>query len=401
MELSADIAWALSWLVGAALLTRLALWWRYRPTELNDDQLGDLPRLAVVIPAFNEGAMVRQAIASALASGYPRDRLEVIVVDDGSTDDTGWHIDRAARLDDRVTAVHLPRNRGKRHALHTGFTRAVARGVEVVATLDSDSQLTEGSLQRLVAPLVQDAAVGGVAGKVVALNRSHNILTRMLGVRYILGFDFVRAYQSELRTVWCCPGALQAYRLALIAPFLDAWRDQTFLGAACTNGDDHAMTNLVLSLGADTVYQANAVVETVVPSTYSRLCRMYIRWGRSATREGLRALRFAPSRAARLGPLRGPLMLVDAILQPLTVLARAGGLAGACVLAIFNPSALAAGALGTTVFALGYCLVFLRSERSLETLFGVLYAWFAMLALPWVQPFATLTVRSNGWMTRA
>ena len=74
---------------------------------------------------------------------------------------------------------------------------------------------------------MRDSQVAGVAGKVSVYNRYDNVLTRMLGVRYILGFDFIRAYQSVLKTVWC-PGALQAYRLSVIAPKLSAWRDQRF-----------------------------------------------------------------------------------------------------------------------------------------------------------------------------
>jgi len=384
--------------LGAILGARLLLWWVYRPTQTVEDDA--LPRLAVVIPAFNEGPMVRRAIESALQSRYPADRLHVIVVDDGSTDDTAAHIALAV-VPGRVTALSLPDNRGKRHALHAGFCLARNLGVDVVVTVDSDSVVPPDSLAALVSPLVLDGRVGAVAGKVVAYNRRRNLLTRMLGVRYILGFDFIRAYQSVLRTVWCCPGALQAYRFAIIAPHLDAWRDQRFLGAQCTNGDDHAMTNLVLSLGHDTVYQSTATVETLVPATYARLCKMYVRWGRSATREGLRALRFAPRRAASLGLLRGSLVLIDAVLQPLTVLARVLGLGAAVALGALSPIGLAQAVAATTLVALVYCAVFLRSEPTIEALFGLLYAWFALIALPWIQPFATLTVRRNGWMTRA
>ena len=397
---------ALASAVVIAFATRIALWWSYsprcRPIDASTDTTA-LPELTVVIPAFNEGPMVRRSIESVLASDYPADKLHLIVVNDGSSDDTAAHIDAAVREHGaRVDAIHLPHNRGKRHALYAGFKRA--RG-QVVATLDSDSEVEPGALANLVAPLVADAdagepRVGGVGGKVVALNRSSNWLTRMLGVRYILGFDFVRAYQSQLRTVWCLPGALQAYRLDLIRPHLESWRDQTFLGAQCTNGDDHAMTNLVLSLGADTAYQSNAVVHTEVPETYRRLSKMYVRWGRSATREGLRALRFAPARALRLGHWRGALMLLDAVLQPLTLLARVVGLGAALAVTLTSPVAVLAGLAWTAAFALIYTLIFLRSERSTEALFGVLYAFFAMVALPWVQPFATLTVRRNGWMTR-
>ncbi|MGB0592261.1 MAG: glycosyltransferase family 2 protein [Myxococcota bacterium] len=384
--------------IGAVLALRMLLWARYRPTAVHSEDAK--PLLTVVIPAFNEGPMVRRAIDSVLASDYPQDRLHLIVVDDGSTDDTAHHI-RCAAVGERVTVLTLPQNRGKRHALYAGFTAAHARGAEVVATVDSDSIVPPDSLAALVAPLANRPGVAAVAGKVTAHNRGQNLLTRMLGVRYILGFDFIRAYQSVLKTVWCCPGALQAYRVSVIAPHLEAWRDQRFLGAHCTNGDDHAMTNLVLSLGHDAVYQSTALVETIVPSTYAGLCKMYIRWGRSATREGLRALHYAPARAMRLGPLVGTLVLLDALLQPLTVLARVVTLAIVVTVGTLHPWGLMQALVVTTGIALLYGVIFLRSERSWDAGFALLYAWFALLALPWVQPFATLTVRRNGWMTRA
>ncbi|MEC9072463.1 MAG: glycosyltransferase, partial [Myxococcota bacterium] len=348
-------------LVLVAWSSRVILWWRYDPMEPTPEELSDLPTLTVVIPAFNEGVGVARAIESVLESDYPQERLHVIAVNDGSTDDTGAHIDRlATRWPQRVTAIHLPRNQGKRHALYAGHSRAAS---EIVATLDSDSQLLPHSLSHLVTPLVRDPEVAGVAGKVLAMNRRENLLTRMLGVRYILGFDFVRAYQSQLRTVWCCPGALQAYRRDLIAPHLEAWRDQRFLGARCTNGDDHAMTNLVLSLGHSTVYQSNAEVRTVVPSAYGKLCRMYTRWGRSATREGLRALAFAGDRALSLGPVRGSLMLLDALLQPLTIAARLVGLGAMMWLLYAHPMMVVSSAVVTTLVAVAYAVIFLRSER--------------------------------------
>lgn len=385
-------------LIVFALVSRVVLWLAYRPVHLTPAERAALPSLTVVIPAYNEGPGVRRTVESVLASAYPADRLTVIAVNDGSKDDTGAYLDAAARAcPDRVTALHLPDNRGKRHALYEGFSRATS---ELVATLDSDSVVPPDSLAQLVAPLFRHRRVAGVAGKVLVHNRAKNLLTRMLGVRYILGFDFVRAYQSALRTVWCCPGALQAYRRAVIAPHLVRWRDQRFLGARCTNGDDHAMSNLVLSLGHDTVYQSNAPVLTLVPECYVKLCKMFIRWGRSATREGLRALAFTPRRAIALGPLRGPLVAFDALMQPLGIFTRLASFVGALVLLALAPSWWLKAALATTVVAILYGLVFLRSERSTEALFGVLYAWFALFALSWVQPFATLTVRKNGWMTR-
>ncbi len=384
---------------------RIGLWLAYRPAPRDQT-----PTLTVVVPAYNEGPGVRQTIESLLASDYPRDRLRVIAVNDGSKDDTGIALDRTradllARGDDRLTVIHLPKNMGKRHALHTGFKQA---DTELVATVDSDSYVLADTLANLVAPFATPH-VGGVAGKVLVANRETNLLTRMLHVRYVLGFDFVRAYQDKLASVWCCPGALQAYRRSVIAPHLDRWLDQRFLGARCTNGDDHAMTNLVLSLGCDTRYQGNAVVYTLVPETYKRLSKMFLRWARSATREGLLALAFVPGRMATLSRrAKNPVtavthpigMALDAIAQPVSVGLRFASIFFGVGLALLHPLILAKTLIASTLIALPYAAVYLRSERHTDVLFGVLYGWFALFALFWIQPLAVITVRKNGWMTR-
>lgn len=386
------------------VLVRVGLWLAYRPTPR-----GALPTLTVVVPAYNEGPGVRKTIESLLASDYPRERLRVIAVNDGSKDDTGQALDQTlAHLrslgEERLTVVHLAQNRGKRGALYEGFTRATT---ELVATVDSDSFVLADTLANLVAPFA-DPRVAGVAGKVLVANREKNLLTRMLHVRYLLGFDFVRAYQSQLASVWCCPGALQAYRRDVIAPHLDAWNGQRFLGARCTNGDDHALTNLVLSLGHDTRYQATAAVYTIVPTTYIRLAKMFLRWARSAAREGLLAMRYVPRRMLTLArrsrgaaTVTWPIaMALDALSQPVAVGLRFASLFFGAGLLLLHPLLLLKALIATTLIALPYAAVYLRSERSSDVLFGVLYGWFAVFMLFWIQPLAVVTVRKNGWMTR-
>jgi hyaluronan synthase len=94
------------------LLMRTLLWLRYRPFAAA--AVEDAPLLSVIIPAYNEGEMVESSIASVAAARYPRGRLEVIAIDDGSTDDTWRHIERAAaRFPGMVTPVRLPENRAQ------------------------------------------------------------------------------------------------------------------------------------------------------------------------------------------------------------------------------------------------------------------------------------------------
>ncbi len=237
-------------LMGTLLLTfRTALLFRYRETAAADH--GNAPMLTVIIPAYNEGPMVGQTIDSIAQANYPRDRLEIFVIDDGSRDDTWEHISAAAkRHPELVTPLRFPENRGKRAALEAGFVRA--RG-EIAVTIDSDSVIEPQTLLELAGPF-RDLKVGAVAGKVAAYNRRDGLIPRMLHVRFILSFDMLRAIQSTYGTVYCCPGALSAYRLSAVHKVLKRWSQQTFLWAPRTFGEDRALTNFILEQGLNTVY---------------------------------------------------------------------------------------------------------------------------------------------------
>ncbi|EQD43413.1 Glycosyl transferase, family 2 domain protein, partial [mine drainage metagenome] len=97
------------------LLFRTLLWYRYRTPRSAD--MEQAPLLTVIIPAYNEGPMVARSIHSVAQARYPRERLEIIVVDDGSRDDTWMHIEQTAALyPGLVTTLRFERNRGKRRA---------------------------------------------------------------------------------------------------------------------------------------------------------------------------------------------------------------------------------------------------------------------------------------------
>ena len=268
-------------------LVRTVLWLRYKPYPLPS---GPLPRVTVIIPAFNEGAMVEKAIYAAAASDYPADRLEIICIDDGSKDDTWTYIDRAQRrYPQLIKAIRFPKNRGKKEGLYAGFTQG--RG-EFFVTIDSDSIIKPDTVRQVIAPMLQDHKVGAVAGNVKVFNRVRSLMGRMLAVRFVLAFDFLRASQSMYGFVTCTPGALSAYRAGALKPILEEWRRQTFMGRPANIGEDRALTNLVLRQGYYTVYQRSALVYTKVPETYRGLVRMYLRWDRTNFRENWVQLKF-------------------------------------------------------------------------------------------------------------
>jgi len=373
------------------MLVRTLFWLRYRPCAAATP--GDAPSLTVVIPAYNEGAMVEIAIASVAAASYPRERLEIIAVDDGSTDDTWRYVRRAAeRFPSLVTALRLPRNQGKRAALAEAFRRA--RG-EIVVTVDSDSEIEPQALLAIAGPF-RDAKVGAVAGKVAVRNRAAGLIPRMLHVRFVLSFDLLRAAQSYFRTVYCCPGALAAYRISVVHQVLPEWERQRFLGVDCTYGEDRALTNCILGAGYDTVYQRNAVVHTIVPLTYRGLCRMYLRWDRSYIREELRFARVVWTRP----PLWRALALYESTVTNLRFPIAYLSIGLMVAHAFDDPTAILRMLLAIMVVSLLYVLYYLRSERSWDFVFGILYAYFSFFALTWIFPYAALTVRAKGWLTR-
>jgi hyaluronan synthase len=382
------------WLcMGLVLLSiRTFLWLTYRPFPFcPDDQL---PFVTVIIPAYNEGAMVERAIDSVARSDYPEERLEIIAVDDGSRDATWQYMQSAARRHPgRIAAVQFAANRGKRAALSEGFRRATG---SIVVTMDSDSILQREALRALVAPFVS-SRVGAVAGHVAVLNRRASLLTRMLQVRFVLGFDFLRSAQSTYGTVYCCPGALSAYRIDAVRAVLPRWERQTFLGVPCTYGEDRALTNMLLEQGYDSVYQCNAVVHTLVPDTYAKACKMLLRWTRSYIREEFHFL----SRVVWKRPrVKRTFALAEGVVANLRYPVGYAAIVLWVFRAYQDPQTVLRMLFAVGAAAGFYSLYYLRSERSWDFVYGILYAYFSLFFLTWIFPYALLTVKARGWLTR-
>jgi len=370
---------------------RTVLWATYRPYPLTP---GPLPSLTIIIPVYNEGAMVAKAIDSAAASDYPAAKLEIILIDDGSTDDTWDYIAQAReRHSQLLSTIRFPKNRGKKEALYAGFTRAKG---EILVTLDSDSVMKPEALRHLVAPLLQDPQIGAVAGNVKVYNRHQSLMGKMQAVRFV-NLDYLRASQSRYRTVVCTPGSLSAYRRAALRPILAAWRDQTFLGAPCYHTEDRALTNFILRQGYFTYYQRPAVVYTLVPETYKGVCRMYLRWERGNARESLVQLGYLFTRYRRQYRLLPIVEFFLAQLEyPLTLLFF--GLLLASILAY--PLMLFKFLTVLAIASLLNLLYYIWLERDLDFIYGVIYGYYAFFLLQWIYPYAWATVRHRGWLTR-
>ncbi len=128
------------------------------------------PTLSVVMPAFNERATIHAALARVLEA--PVDSIEIVVVDDGSTDGTRELLTRGVALDPRVRVILHDKNRGKGAALRTGFGEARGRFVVVQ---DADLEYDPNDFAQLLEPLIAGQA-DVVYGSRFAGGGAHRVL---------------------------------------------------------------------------------------------------------------------------------------------------------------------------------------------------------------------------------
>ena len=182
-------------------------------------------------------------------------------------------------------------------------------------------------------------------------------------------------------------------------PVLDQWLNQTWLGGKARAGEDHAMTNFILSQGYNVRYQRSARVWTKSPTKYMSLCKMFLRWARSNVRETAHTWSYVFGKFHR-GNANG--IRFNFIMSALGMWLPYPLLAAALVLSVFMPSIFGLKLLAMCVTGASFSMLFyLVRERSLHAIFAIVYGFYATLLLCWVWPYALMTSHKSIWMTRS
>ncbi len=213
----------------------------------------------VVVPAYNEAAGIEAAVRSLVASDVP---VEVIVVDDGSTDGTADLVE-SLRLPG-VRVIRRP-NGGKPAALNTGIAAA---SYEIVVMVDGDTVFERDTVRRLLQPF-GDRRVGAVSGNAKVGNR-RGLLGRWQHIEYVVGFNLDRRMFDLAECMPTVPGAVGAFRRTALRRIGGV--------SEVTLAEDTDLTMALCRDGWRVVYEENAVAWTEAPATLGALWRQRYRW---------------------------------------------------------------------------------------------------------------------------
>ena len=219
--------------------------------------------ISVVIAAFNEEKVIANTLRSLLGADYEGD-LEVIVVDDGSGDQTAQEVERVASEDRRV---HLLRqeNHGKARALQRALT-VVRNGI--VVFLDADTNCQRDTLRQLVQPFA-DAKIGAVSGH-AKVGNLRSFIAKCQALEYTVGFNLDRRAYNLWNCITVVPGAISAIRKSAI--------DEAGGLSLDTLAEDTDLTLALHKRGQRIVYVPDAIAWTEAPETVRTLARQRFRW---------------------------------------------------------------------------------------------------------------------------
>ena len=189
------------WMVGASIF-----YWRYERGSPQEPVLKRYPMVSVLIPGRNEEESIRETVEGVLAQTYPN--LEIIVINDASTDRTLEIVQELAAAHDRVRYLSLRENMGKANAMNYAFF--MSRG-EILVCIDADCILDPQAVTWMVAPFVKNNRVGAVTGNPRVKNRT-SLLAKVQTAEYASVIGLIKRTQRLLGKVMTISGVIAAFR---------------------------------------------------------------------------------------------------------------------------------------------------------------------------------------------
>jgi N-acetylglucosaminyltransferase len=236
------------------------------------------PTVTIVVPLFNEGRSIYDTVLSLLEQDYPREKLQVIVVDDCSTDDSfEWASKAAGEYPGLVQVLKNPHNMGKRKGINHAVRAATS---EIIVSVDSDVIVDRQALRQLICRF-SSPDIAAVGGRVHVTNANENWLSRMQTIKYFFGQEMLKNLERSMHSVMCLSGCLTAYRRHVLLELEPILEDRNVFGVAIKYGEDRFLTRQIVKAGYRTLMTMDAYCYTKAPTTLTGYFNQQLRWKRS------------------------------------------------------------------------------------------------------------------------
>lgn len=245
--------------VFVALLAVLDKWKDITKTKKTDGFDG---LVSVIIPAYNEAVVVEKTIKSVLAGDYQK--IEIIAVNDGSTDNTLLVLQKCRAEDKRVLVVNKE-NSGKADSINVGIRESHG---QVLVVIDADTVFDKKTIKKLVRHFL-NPEIGAVAGNVKVGNKV-NWLTKIQGIEYTTSQNLDRRAFDLINGITVVPGAIGAWRKSLVEKLGGFGTD--------TLAEDADLTYSIIESGSKIIYEEKAVAYTEAPENLSSFVKQRFRW---------------------------------------------------------------------------------------------------------------------------
>lgn len=341
-----------------------------------DGDYDHLPSITVSIPAYNEAGTITDTIEGILdqADAYPND-VEVVVCDDGSTDDTWEILQWLESVSDSVVAIQQE-NAGSAAARNN----ALAHGSnEIVISMDADTVLADDVIHKVGAAFRENPDAVAVGTNVGVLNPKESIWARMQVFNYLLAMELGRMFQSQLGYVLVLSGGCSAFRRDVLED-VGGWTDHRYFS------DDYDLTVRIARHGK-VVFRPDINAYTDVPTTLRALWKQRLLWRQRGVTVTLVHLRKQGSKNHGTMGLIGLPIRLAIIGLSLWFVVRVGlGLVSSSPIVGVVGELLFHGALiSTGLMALSIAVIALvaRDDRAIRSLVGMVlylgvYRWFLL-----------------------
>ena len=251
-----------------------------------DETALEYPTCAILIPAHNEEKVIGATVASMLKLEYPKEKLRIIVINDGSTDSTKKVVEGYRKKDKRVELFNIrpgEGGKGKSRALNLGVKHATA---DIVAIYDADNTPDAHSLRYLVAQLILHKELGGVIGKFRTVNKSHNLLTRFINVETLSFQSMLQAGRWQMQNIATLPGTNFVMWRSLIQE-LGGWDEEALT-------EDSELSIRIYEAGYKIKYIPYAITYEQEPQEWKVWIKQRMRWVRGNNYVVTKFLRHIP-----------------------------------------------------------------------------------------------------------